>query len=200
MISEMCSHPRTSTVGKLVQELPGTEQYEINIRNTDEGLKEKMNEHLREWQPGILAFKIQTCAISPEYSKTSGGNTLRTDFSWTSRENPDPSGRPADTHSFYNLNGAYGESDETLTKLHIECDLPGELGQLSQRTLLVAHSSNTVYVGPRVGQDARDRQIHFLHLMARKATDAVGCENEPLKKNPVIKAYRNAERAAEASK
>lgn len=198
-VSEMCSHPRTSAEGKLVQELLGTEKYETTIRNTNSDLAEKMNEHLREWQPGSSAFKIQTCAISPEAPGTSGGNTLRTDFYWTSREDPEPSGRPADTHSYYNLNGVYGESDETLARLRIECDMPGDLGKPSKRTLLGADSSNTAYVGTEMNQEARDRQIHFLYLMARQATDALGCENEPLKKAPVVKGYKTPEEAAKAT-
>ncbi|QNE75370.1 hypothetical protein F0344_12730 [Streptomyces finlayi] len=199
-ISQMCSHSRTSTEGKLVQRMLGTEQYKINIRNTNDDLTEKMNENLREWKPEISAPNIQTCALIPAYPKTSGGNTLGTEFSWTSRESPAPSGRPADTHSYYNLNGTYGESDETLAKLHIECDLPGELSTLSKRTLLVARSWNTAYTGPRESQDARDRQMHYLHLMARKATDALGCENEPLEKDPVIKGFETPEEAAEAAR
>ncbi|MFD3657426.1 hypothetical protein [Streptomyces sp. NPDC058620] len=80
----------------------------------------------------------------------------------------------------------------------MSCALPGGLDKLSQQNLLVAQVANTAYVGTAVKQDVRDRQIRFLYLMARHATDALGCENEPLKKAPVVKGYETPEEAAKA--
>ncbi|MFD7914611.1 hypothetical protein ACFV30_28475 [Streptomyces sp. NPDC059752] len=38
-----------------------------------------------------------------------------------------------------------------------------------------------------VDQAGKDRRMTLTYLMTRRVTDALGCENEPLEKPPVVK-------------
>lgn len=78
----------------------------------------------------------------------------------------------------------------------MECRLPGKFGTLSKQVLLYAEASNTLNRGRDVDQAAKDRQVTFLYFMTRKATDALGCENDRLKKEPVAKPYATASEAS----
>ncbi|MFD5750275.1 hypothetical protein [Streptomyces sp. NPDC127033] len=158
-------------------------------------LSEKLPDELRAWKPGRTEYTVQACSFSPKIHKTGGGEALHVEFRWTSRSNPREWGRPANEASYYNLNNVLGESDETLSRIRITCDLPGELSEPSQQTLLQAESSNTAYAGTEADKNTRDRQITFLYLMARKAVEALGCENNPLAKDPVARAYSTPEEA-----
>ncbi|MFE4370075.1 hypothetical protein ACFRMN_17920 [Streptomyces sp. NPDC056835] len=193
--SNSCEHAPASTEAKLVSQLLGTDEYKTGYRD-DSGLSEKLTDELRQWKPGGTEYTTDVCRFSPKVPRTSGGNTLRVEFYWTSRSNPSKWGRTSG--SYYNFNGITGESDETLGKLRVPCSLPGELNGLSKQTLLGADVSNTAYEGPEVNQQARDQQILFLYLMTRKATEALGCENNPLKADPIVKAYTTPEKAAQA--
>ncbi|MEV6421909.1 hypothetical protein [Streptomyces sp. NPDC051662] len=192
-VSHSCSDPAEK---KLVQQLLKASEYRTTIFNTDSNVSEKMMDDLRRWKPGGTEYTTQVCSYSPKIRRASGGNTLRVEFYWTSRSNPSKWGRTSG--SYYNFNGITGESDETLAKLRVQCSLKGELDGLSKQTLLGARGSNTAYEGPEVNQKARDQQILFTYLMTRKITEALGCENNPLKADPIVKAYTTPEEAAQA--
>ncbi|MFJ3519929.1 hypothetical protein [Streptomyces sp. NPDC090131] len=82
----------------------------------------------------------------------------------------------------------FGESNDTFTKLFVQCDLPGDLDAPSKSAWLYAKASYTVNIGRTdIDQAARDRQSALTYLMARRVTDALGCENKPLEKPPVVK-------------
>lgn len=196
-ISHPCEAGPGTREGELVRQLLDTDSYRTRVEKSSAGLAEGLKEELRaREEPGRTEYRTSLCSFSLERPRGTGSDTLSVDFHWTSRESPKGSGRPADTHTYYNVNGLYGESDETLSTLRVRCELPGDLDKLARQNLLVADVANTAYVGTAVKQDVRDRQIRFLYLMTRHATDALGCENEPLKKNPVIKGYETPEEAA----
>ncbi|WP_328905506.1 hypothetical protein OG230_22475 [Streptomyces sp. NBC_00234] len=199
-VSQPCQTDPGTPEGKFVRQLLDADDYRTRVEKAPDDLADGLKEELKaRAEPGRTEFRTPMCSFALNYPRGSGSDTLSVDFHWTSRESPKGTGRPADTHAFYNVNGHYGESDETLSVLHVECALPGKLGTLSQQNLLVASASNTSYVGTAVKQEVRDRQIHFLYLMARQATEALGCENEPLKKDPVVKGYKTPEEAAKAT-
>ncbi|MFJ7999846.1 hypothetical protein ACIQ7D_22345 [Streptomyces sp. NPDC096310] len=196
--SDSCGSVRTSQEGELVQQLLGTSEYKTTTFNTDSDLSEKLSEKLQAQKPDGTTSTVQACAFSPKIRKTSGGETLHVEFSWTPRASPEKWGRAADGASYYNLNDVPGESDETLSRLRVECNLPGELNESSKQAILQAESSNTAYTGDKADKNVRDRQITFLYFMTRKATEALGCENNPLKEDPAVKAYSTPEEAAQA--
>lgn len=72
--------------------------------------------------------------------------------------------------------------------LHVPCDLGGELSEPSRKAVLRADASLTVNRGKDVDQEMKARQLSFLYLMTREVTEALGCENKPLVKDPVVKA------------
>ncbi|MFC9246843.1 hypothetical protein ACFT7S_23455 [Streptomyces sp. NPDC057136] len=198
-VSHACEYGPSTREGKLIRQLLDTDKYRTRVEKSTADLAEGLKEELQaREEPGRTEYQTPMCSFSLEYPRGSGSDTLSVDFHWTSRENPKISGRPADSHAYYDINGLYGESDETLSRLRMQCALPGKLDKLSQQDLLVAEVANTAYVGTAVRQEVRDRQIRFLYLMARHATDAIGCENEPLKKDPVVKGYETPEEAAKA--
>ncbi|MGW8885004.1 hypothetical protein [Streptomyces sp. NPDC055749] len=200
-VSQACEYGPSTSEGKLIRQLLDTDEYRTRVEKSTSALAEGLKEELQaREESGRTEYRTPMCSFSLERPRGAGSDTLSVDFHWTTREDPKGSGRPANTHTYYNVNGLHGESDETLSTLRMQCDLPGKLSKPSQQSLLVADVSNTAYVGTAVSQEARDRQIHFLYLMARQATDALGCENEPLKKDPVVKGYKTPEEAAQAGR
>ncbi|MFJ3965485.1 hypothetical protein [Streptomyces sp. NPDC090036] len=82
----------------------------------------------------------------------------------------------------------FGEGNDTFTKLFVQCDLPGDLDAPSKSAWLCANGSYTVNIGRTdIDRAAEDRQTALTYLMARRVTDALGCENKPLEKPPVVK-------------
>lgn len=85
----------------------------------------------------------------------------------------------------YELNGAGGVVNTGNSTLLAQCDLPGELGAQSRNVRLSADAAFSAGPdGPAENQAAKDRRMTLTYLMARRVTDALGCENKPLEKPP----------------
>ncbi|WP_158708578.1 hypothetical protein [Streptomyces sp. NRRL S-244] len=70
----------------------------------------------------------------------------------------------------------------------VECAMPGELDERSKSARFYADASYTINIGkPELDQAARDRQTALAYLVARRVTEALGCENKPLERPPVVK-------------
>ncbi|WP_069173460.1 hypothetical protein [Streptomyces griseus] len=146
-------------------------------------LVEGMRERLQEDKPTLPQA---TCSFAPR--NTVSSKRLRIEFSWVPR-NPEASHRnelPGPL-SHYDVNGAAGEANDISSHLRVECVLPGADKETSKQILLQGEASNTLLVGTEVRQKTIDQQITFLYLMTRRATEALGCENDPLAKKPVVK-------------
>ncbi|MEU6866943.1 hypothetical protein ABZ924_27410 [Streptomyces sp. NPDC046876] len=140
---------------------------------------------LREMGPEKRTLPTYTCAYRP--APQGGVERATFGFGWVPRTSNDvkrslPQGVP------YEVSGAFGETGDFGTKLFVECAMPGELGGPSKSAWFYADASYTINIGqPELDQEARDRQTALTYLMARRVTDALGCENKPLQKPPVVK-------------
>ncbi|MFC9427443.1 hypothetical protein [Streptomyces sp. NPDC056987] len=191
-----CGTEEESDARALLQQIMGTDKYNTTIRNTNSKLLEKMTEELQKMQPTESVMSFSTCLFRPKDSRD-GGEAFGIDFTWTAREGSTERRLPYKV-SYYNVNGALGEANDVTTRLRVPCDLPGKLRNKSSQASLLAEASNTLDREGESDQKARDQQFNFLYLMTRKATEALGCENNPLKEDPVAKAYGTPEDAARA--
>ncbi|MFE9887637.1 hypothetical protein [Streptomyces scopuliridis] len=179
----------------MLQQVIRTDQYGITIYNTNPDLSERLADELQQWEPGRTEFTTQACAFSPKNTERDG--SLSVELSWTARDGSSKSKLPGKV-GYYNINGALGEANDVITKLRVQCDLAGKLRKPSSQVSLVADASNTLNIGTKVDPKTIDQQITILYLMTRKATEVLDCENNPLKKDPVVKSYTTPEEAAQA--
>lgn len=195
---ELCDLPTASGGGKVLRQLLDTDQVQTTIFAESSDLVERMQERLNKENLGKPTSPTSVCSFSPKGHV--GANTLGVEFSWVpSGGDPKKTSRSLIGASHYNLNDVLGESNDIGAGLRVECRLPGKFGTLSKRVLLYAEASNTLNRGRDVDQATKDRQIAFLYFMTRKVTDALGCENDPLKKEPVAKPYATASEASRAT-
>ncbi|MFJ2557890.1 MULTISPECIES: hypothetical protein [unclassified Streptomyces] len=172
-----------------------TDQYETTIYNTNDRLPEKLSDRLKQRKPGGTEFTTQICSIAPKSKRDDG--SLGFELSWTARDGSTKTDLPGRV-SHYNLNGALGEANDIITELRVQCSLPGKLRNPSSQVSLLTAGSNTLNIGTKVDQKMIDQQMTILYRVAQKATEVLGCENNPLKNDPTIKAYSTPEEAARA--
>ncbi|MFI1286311.1 hypothetical protein ACH4U5_37060 [Streptomyces sp. NPDC020858] len=185
-IDHLCEIAPSSDEEVLLREILHTEDIKTQITSRTSRVVEKLQGDLREMGPEKRTLPAHTCAFWPGQEKSERATFS---FGWVPRAVKDkdaegalPNGVP------YEVNGILGESTDTYTKLYVQCDMPGDLGQASKAAWLYANASYPVDV-PRTDNDraARDRQTALTYLMARRVTDALGCENKPLEKAPVVR-------------
>ncbi|MGW4231420.1 hypothetical protein ACWEF9_19350 [Streptomyces sp. NPDC004980] len=146
-----------------------------------EGMQERLTEDLNR-----TTTAQTTCSFAPR--DTVSARRLRIEFSWAPRDigKSDTNKLPGPL-SHYDVNGAVGEANDISSHLRVECVLPGADRKTSQKVLLQGEASNTLLMGTEVQQKTIDQQVTFLYLMTRRATEALGCKNDPLAKEPVVK-------------
>ncbi|MEW2415012.1 hypothetical protein AB0953_14980 [Streptomyces sp. NPDC046866] len=146
---------------------------------------ERLERSLREMGPEERTLPIYTCAYRP--TPHGGVERATFGFGWAPRASKDV--KPSLSKGVpYEGNGTFGETNDFITRLFVECAMPGELGGPSKSAWFYADASYTINIGqPELDQAARDRQTALTYLMARRVTDALGCENKPLEKPPVVK-------------
>jgi hypothetical protein len=194
---QLCEFPRDSSGGKVLRQVLGTDEMVTTIYAQPSHLTERLRNDLEQRQSSDSTLPAYACSFSPKNHE--GASTLRIGFSWVPSGGPEKEPRSLGDASHYNLNGVLGESNDIGAGLRMECRLPGKFGTLSRQVLLYADASNTLNMGRDVDQAMKDRQVTFLYFMTRKATDALGCENDPLKKEPVAKPYATASEASRAA-
>ncbi|MET9592453.1 hypothetical protein ABZY45_16080 [Streptomyces sp. NPDC006516] len=176
----------SSAVGKAVRGQLQAEEIKSTIFADTPDLVEGMHERLGE-DLGEPTLPQATCSFAPR--NTVGSKTLRIEFAWVPRDaGTDDTNRLPGPLSHYDVNGAAAEANDISSHLRVECVLPGTDRKASQKVLLQGEASNTLLKGTEVQQKTIDQQITFLYLMTRRATEALGCENAPLTKDPVVKA------------
>ncbi|MFJ2175542.1 hypothetical protein ACIOHE_21905 [Streptomyces sp. NPDC087851] len=188
-----CGTDEEAGTRALLQQIMGTDKYITTIHNTNSKLMEKMTEELQKMRPSESAMSFSTCLFRPKDSQD-GGKAFGIEYTWTAREDS-TKGRLPYKVSYYNINGALGEANDVSMRLRVPCDLPGNLRKASSQAFLLAESSNTLDMKDASNQKTRDQQATFLYLMTRKATDAIGCNNNPLEKDPTVKAFSTPEEA-----
>ncbi|WP_411105600.1 hypothetical protein [Streptomyces sp. cmx-4-9] len=179
----LCEVRPSSEEGASLRKVLRGEDFDTQISSSSERFAEALEGELRGMEPQKETLPEYACAFRPRAAV----ERATFGFGWAPRvsqgaENPLPGGAP------YAVNDAFGASSDTHTRMYIACTLPGDLGERSKSAWLYADASYTVNIGRTdVDQAARDRQTALTYLMARRVTDALGCENKPLAEPPVVK-------------
>lgn len=183
---EFCDVAASSTEGEAVRDVLKADELKSTVFALTSDLVEGMQERLGE-DLSTPTSSQTTCSFAPR--STFGSKRLRIEFSWVPQ---DTEAREVDKLpgklSHYDVNGATVEANDLVSRLTVPCRMPGDLTAPSQKVLLQGQASNTLLNGTDVQQKTVDQQVTFLYLMTRRATDALGCENDPLAKKPVVKA------------
>lgn len=179
-IDDLCRITPASDEAVLLQGILRADGFKTFVTNRTSRVVETLERDLREIGPTKETFPPSTCAYQPP------AQTERASFSvgWVPRTSTYVEPSMSDGGQF-DVNGAFGESNYFLTKLFVRCDMPGDLAEPSKAAWLYAKASYTVNTGRTdIDQAAKDRQTALTYLMARRVTDALGCENKPLEKPP----------------
>ncbi|MEV5974322.1 hypothetical protein [Streptomyces sp. NPDC051921] len=179
----VCAIPAGSAEDKLLRQVIRADSYETQNGNRTPRFVEKMQTNLRGLPAGQVTRSVRQCSYFPDGRRGDGQATI--EYSWA--QPADAKKGAAKGARSYELNGATGTSDDVTTDLYVQCRLPGELADSSATVLLHADASFTVNLGAVKDHGTQDQQMDFVYRMARKATEALGCENEPLAKDPVAK-------------
>ncbi|MFB7866850.1 hypothetical protein [Streptomyces sp. NPDC056069] len=126
---------------------------------------------------------IRACVFFRNNGREAGQTTLT--YAWEPLVDGQKPASPAGARS-YRLGGATGWSHDSATGLVVRCDMPGALEAPSKNVLLRADASFIVPPAPGHDHATQDRQMEFVYRMARRATEALGCANKPLEKEPVV--------------
>ncbi|MFK0255595.1 hypothetical protein [Streptomyces sp. NPDC090445] len=180
-----CEIAPASEEQTLLRKILRADGFETLIMNSTSRAVEKLERELREMDPKERTLPRYTCAYRP--GGQGGVERATFGFGWVARTSEDV--KPSLSKSVpYEVNGAFGETNDFITKLFVQCDMPGELGEKSKSAWFYADASYTVNIGRTdLDQAARDRQTALTALMTRRVTEALGCENKPLEKPPVVK-------------
>ncbi|MFD9010923.1 hypothetical protein [Streptomyces sp. NPDC059552] len=184
-IEHLCTVSAASEEEALLREILRADGFETDIPNRTSRVVEALERDLRAIGSGTKTLSTSLCAYKP--AAQAGVERARFEVGWVPRTSKDAEPSMSDGGRF-DVNGAFGESNYFLTKLFVPCDMPGDLDEPSKSVWLYARGSYTVNIGRTdIDQAAKDRQTALTYLMARRVTDALGCENKPLEKPPVVK-------------
>lgn len=186
-VDQPCDVTAGSAEAKLLHGLLGTDQIKTTYFKTTPDLAEQLREDLRQRTSGQPTSTADACRFKPK--DRTGSSSARLEFSWVPK---DYTGRQLPgLVSRYDVNGMKGEANDIDSRLKVACVLPGADGKPSSEVLLQATVWNTVLMGTKVAPEMKERQITFAYLMARGVTQSLGCEGDPLKKDPVVRAERS---------
>lgn len=184
---ELCRLGQDSAESTSLRGLVGGNDIRTEISNDDGDLVESMENWLKPGGAEKSALPLRMCSYRPE--SATGARMVSLEFGWLPL---DEAGGKADglpgKVRHYDLNGATVQANDINAKLTVPCRMPGDLGDPSAEVMLEGQVSNTLLVGTDVEQRTVDQQVTFLYLMTRRATEALGCENDPLTKDPVVEA------------
>ncbi|MCX4801409.1 hypothetical protein OG594_07040 [Streptomyces sp. NBC_01214] len=183
---QSCGISPSSEEGALLKGILRAEGFESLIYNSTSEAATALRHALPETTPESRMSTKMTCALW--VAGQNGGDRVTFSFGWVSRaskkaEEPLPNGIPFEADG-----GVFGQTNDTETSLFVACEMPGKLGEPSKSAWFHANALHNVSP-PRtdIDQTVRDRQTALTYLMARRVTDALGCENKPLEKPPVVK-------------
>lgn len=180
-VESFCVMEKGSSGEKAVQRTLRADQFDTTFILTTEELVQRLGAYLRQADNG----SIYTCYYDPLPKR--GAKGAGVEFSWAAsgklswgRVRPEEIAR-------YDVNGVHVESTYWLAKLSVACRLPGDLEEASRKAMLQVELSNLMNSERRNDAEARKRQIELLYILAGRAADALGCEGDPLKGDPVVK-------------
>ncbi|MFD4375215.1 hypothetical protein [Streptomyces sp. NPDC058486] len=180
-VESLCVMEEGSDGEKSVQRTLRSDQFDTTFYVTTEELVQRLGVYLRQMNHGTASW----CDYAPRPKR--GKESVGVRFSWA------PSGelswgraRPEEI-ARYDVNGVRVESTFWLAQLSVACRLPGELAEASGKVMFEVVLSNGLNSERRDDAEAKKRQIELLYILAGRATDALGCEGDPLKGDPVVK-------------
>lgn len=126
------------------------------------------------------------------------GDDVTFSFSWRYAFSLEKSSEPSSEATFYNLDGAVGESSTDHARIYVPCTPPGDSASPDRDRFLLAQSESTLPRNREAKANPRDNQLTALHAVARKMAREVGCANEPLKAKADLTHYDTLQDAARA--
>jgi hypothetical protein len=180
-VEGLCAQPADSATGASLRRLLGTDEFTTDVAMSDRRFVAELKEDIRERREKSGTSPAYLCTFVPQDSEGS----VVLGFQWAPAAYPGENAPQAGSR--YDVSGVPGESGDLAATLSVSCDLGGELSEPSRKAVLHAVASLTTDRGKEVDQELTDRRLSFLYLMTREVTDALGCGNEPLAKEPVVK-------------
>ncbi|MFD0271236.1 hypothetical protein ACFVGY_32405 [Streptomyces sp. NPDC127106] len=182
--ADLCGTTSSSDEAVLLREVLQAEGFSTKVYKPTGELVKKLERDLRSMRPEKQTYYHLTCSFQADTDTRLARASFS--FAWAPRTAPQQPWFTGDVS--YDVNGAPGVADHTKARLLVQCDKPGDLAAQSQK----AYLSADVYYSfkdfePAEGQAATDRKMALTALMTRRVTDALGCENKPLEKSPVVK-------------
>ncbi|MGW6691187.1 hypothetical protein [Streptomyces sp. NPDC054961] len=181
-----CGVSPSSQEGVLLRDVIAADDFEALVHNSTSEVVATLRSALPQTRPENQIPPTTRCALWAAGEK---GAAVTFRFGWVSRASKEMQFPLPDSVPFEMDGGAFGQANDTKTSLYVGCDMPGALGVPSKSVWFHAKAEHSVSsTAAAVDQAARDRQTALTYLMARRVTDALGCENKPLEKPPVVKA------------
>ncbi|MFJ3580626.1 hypothetical protein ACIPPS_00075 [Streptomyces sp. NPDC090127] len=181
-VEGLCGPPADSAAGKSLREVFGTEDFRAESIMSDEVFAEHFKKDLKEWQGGPNSTSPSFLC---KYLTDDRDERVVLSFAWSPADTPMK--RRAEGGKVYDVSGATGSPGHLNAELFASCTLGGELSGPSRKAVLRADATLTVDRGRNVDQAREEEELSFLYLMTREATEVLGCENEPLAKDPAPK-------------
>ncbi|WP_327306622.1 hypothetical protein OG730_26750 [Streptomyces sp. NBC_01298] len=178
--ANLCGITAASEEETLMREVLGVKEFTTKVYTPTEKLVDMSERALPVIRPEKTRFFTNVC----EYGTGDGQQDFHVTFltGWSLRSAQAPLGNGA----VYELNGAQGLATDSRSRLLVQCDMPGELGEQSRKVWLTG-DANFAPSRADVDQVTKDRRTVLTYLMARRVTEALGCENKPLAQPPVVK-------------
>ncbi|MET9955485.1 hypothetical protein ABZ135_28615 [Streptomyces sp. NPDC006339] len=180
----LCSIDSGSAEDKLLRQVIRADSYRTQVDHTDSGFVERMQEELRTYPGAEATNPVRQCGYVPK-GAVEGQASVQ--FDWAPAADAKKGAGVIEGTRTYDLNGATGRSHDVSTDLYVQCDMPDELSGASKKALLHANASFTVNLGNVKDHGTQDQQMSFVYQMARRAAEVLGCTNNPLAKDPVVK-------------
>ncbi|WP_159041243.1 hypothetical protein [Streptomyces sp. WM4235] len=179
-----CGISASSEEEALVRGILATEDFETKAYKSTSALVDKTKWAVQRMRPGKDSYFNAACRY--EMDDRQRGAYAIFSFGWSPRATSDVPVSPSSAS--YAWNGAGGVASDSGATLLVQCDLPGELGAQSRNVRLSADAMFSFRPSrPVADQATKDQRMTLTYLMTRRVTEALGCENKPLAKAPVVK-------------
>lgn len=182
--ASLCGTTPSSEEAVLLRQIVQAEGFTTKVYKPTDEVVRKLERDLRGMHPDRDTYFHLSCAFQADTDTRLA--RVSVSFGWSPRTAPQKTSPPGEVA--YDVNGAHGVASDTTATLLVQCDMPGDLAAQSQKAYLSADIAYTFRdFQPERGPAATDRKMTLAPLMARRVTEALGCENKPLEKPPVVK-------------
>ncbi|MFI9027294.1 hypothetical protein [Streptomyces sp. NPDC053560] len=193
---DLCGITGDHTAEKALSGLLGTK----DLKTADDGavldVAKEMKRGLTDPLSPADSSERDVCSLYPRTLEGSGD--LAFSFGWRYKYSIERESEPLDDYTYYNLDGAIGESSPERSHLYVPCTPPKNASPQRDR-FLIAHVENSISPRSRDAKgNPRDNQLTALQAVARKMARAVGCTNDPLQGKPDLTPYDTLRAAVRA--